>query len=360
MGPRSQLRPWVCTGASRGGCVPGMTQAVRALLSASALLALLPATAGAATVTATGDDGNPVALNTLAPTALRNMDVNAEVVVAESEAAYYKTVVVDGAGTPASTESPCRQTRFGPSWTNYADYRGNGTYTVILRYYGASTCATATREQRFQYTINAGTAVTGPPGKLLTRPANSFATNTHTLPVALNPGALTYEVRYALGGVVGPDGAISGPSAETYVDRTTGTAPFRFDKPGRYLIVARVKGGDYYTPWSAPVTVTAVAPFDIQSVAFPDARGPSYKLRGQVRELAARGRVIVSAARGRKGGKYRRLGRARINSNGRFTLRFRLRRTGIYRLRYTYKGSDLVNPGRVTEMVRVRRRVFFG
>jgi hypothetical protein len=337
-----------------------MTPAVRALLSASALLALLPATASAATVTATGDDGNPVALNATAPTALRNMDVDAEVVVAESEAAYYRTVVVDGAGTPASSESPCRATRFGPSWTNYADYRGNGTYTVILRYYGASTCATATREQRFQYTVNAGTAVAAPPGKALTRAPNSFATNAYSLPVALNPGALTYEVRYALGGVVGPDGAISGPSAETYVDRTTGTAPFRFDKPGRYVIVARVKAGDYFTPWSAPITVTAVAPFDLQGVTFPDARGPRYKLRGQVREVAARGRVIVSAARGRKGGKYRRLGRARINSKGRFTLRFRLRRTGVYRLRYTYKGSDLVNAGRVTEMVRVRRRVFFG
>jgi hypothetical protein len=37
-----------------------------------------------------------------------------------------------------------------------------------------------------------------------------------------------------------------------------------------------------------------------------------------------------------------------------------VRRTGIYRLRYSYKGSSLVAGGRVTEQVRIRRRVFFG
>ena len=61
--------------------------------------------------------------------------------------------------------------------------------------------------------INAGIAVTPPPAKLLTRAPNSLFTNTHQLGVTLNPGAISYEVRYALGGVIGPDGAISGPSA---------------------------------------------------------------------------------------------------------------------------------------------------
>ena len=328
------------------------------------LSALLPAGAAAApTVTVTGDDGNPVTLNPGAPTGLRNMDVTVNVSVPTGDTAYYTSQVYDAAGVAASNLASCRSTEFFPTATNFADYRGNGLYTVLLRYYPStnSDCTgTAPRAQRLQYAINAGTAITAPPGRLLTRAPNSFATNTHQIPVALNPGALTYEVRYALGGVAGPDGAISGPSAETFVDRSTGLADFRFDRPGRWLIVARVKGGDYFTPWAAPVTVTAIAPFDLERTSFPDFRGPSYKVRGQVRERAARGKVTISIARGLKKGKYRRIGKAKINSKGRFTKRFKLRRTGRYRLRYTYKGSSLVAPGRVTEAVRIRRHVFFG
>jgi hypothetical protein len=333
------------------------------LLLALALSALAPASAAAApTVTVTGDDGNPVPLNATAATGIRNMDVVADVTVPEAEAHYYTTQVFDQSGTAASSVSPCRVTEFGPNWKNFADYRGNGTYTVLVRYFGTtdSDCNGAAQDRRFQYTINAGIGVTGPPGRLLTRAPNSFSTNAHELGVSLNPGASTYEVRYALGGVTGPDGAISGPSAETFVDRATGLASFRFDKPGRYVIVARAKTDDFFTPWSAPVNVNAIAPFDIERVSFPDGRGPRYKLRGQVRERVARGRVTISVARGRKGGRFRRLGRAKINSKGRFTKKFKLRKTGVYRLRYTYKGSDLVAAGRVTEAIRIRRRIFFG
>jgi hypothetical protein len=330
---------------------------------AATLCALLPASAAAApTVTVTGDDGNPVALNPTGPIGLRNMDVTADVSVPTSDAKFYTTQVVDQAGTAASTASPCRETEFGPTWKNFVDYRGNGIYTVHVRYYAASDsdCTGPARDTTLQYAVNAGTAVTPPPGRRLTRPANSFLTNTNQIPVALNPGASTYEVRYALGGVAGPDGAISGPSAETFVDTTTGLADFHFDKPGRWLIVARVKSGDFFTPWSAPVSVDAVAPFDLDGVTFPDARGPSYKLRGQIRERVARGKVTISIARGRKKGKFHRIGRAKINSKGRFTKRFKVRKTGVYRLRYTYKGSSLVAAGRVTEAVRIRRHVFFG
>ena len=334
------------------------------LLIALAVSVLAPASAAAApTVTVTGDDGNPAPLGAAAPLGIRNMDVVADVTVPEAETRYYTTQVFDQAGTGASSLSPCRETRFGPTWKNFADYRGNGTYSVLVRYFGNSdsTCtATPTRETRLQYAINAGVGVTGPPGRLVTRAANSFTTNTHELGVALNPGASTYEVRYALGGVVGPDGAISGPSAETFLDRTTGLASFRFDKPGRYVIVARAKTDDFFTPWSAPVNVDAIAPFDLERVSFPDSRGPRYKLRGQVRERVARGKVTISYARGRKGGKFHRIGRAKINSKGRFTKKFKLRRTGVYRLRYTYRGSSLVAAGRVTEAIRIRRRIFFG
>jgi hypothetical protein len=331
---------------------------------AGVLSVLLPASALAApTATVTGDDGNQAPLNESEPIGIRNMEVEADVNVPTTDSPYYTTQVFDPAGVAASSLTSCRETRFSPSSRNFADYHGNGTYTVLVRYFPTSnsTCAGAARTQHvFKYTINAGTAVTGPPGRLLTRAPNSFATNPYQLPVALNPGATTYEIRYALGGVTGPDGAISGPSAETFVDRNTGLAEFRFDKPGRWLIVARVQKGSFFTPWSAPVNVNAVAPFDLERITFPDARGPSYKVRGQVRELAARGKVTISIARGKKTGKFHKIGKAKINSKGRFTKRFKLRKTGRYRLRYTYKGSDLVAAGRVTESVRIRRRVFFG
>jgi len=328
---------------------------------ALALSALAPATAHAIpTVTVTGDDGNPVTLNDTTPTGIRQMNVTATVTVPNGDAAYYTTQVLDPAGAPASTLSSCRQGRGGSSQDNFADYRGNGTYSVVVRYFGNrdSNCSGMAREARFQYTIGAGTSVTPPPGRLLTRAANSLSTITHEIGVALNPGAFTYEVRYALGAVVGSDGAISGPSMEAFLNTTTGLAGFRFDKPGRYVIVARAKNDDAFTTWSAPVNVDAVAPFDLERVSFPDARGPRYKLRGQLRERAARGKVRISVARGRKGGRFRRVGSARINSKGRFTKRFRLRRPGVYRLRYTYRGSSLVAAGRVTERIRIRRRVF--
>ena len=79
-------------------------------------------------------------------------------------------------------------------------------------------------------------------------------------------------------------------------------------------------------------------------------------------DRSARGsRVTVYYAKGRKGGKFRKLGRtSRVNSKGRFTLRFKLRRYGVYRLQYRFKGSSLVLGGKVTEAIRIRRTIRFG
>ena len=129
------------------------------------------------------------------------------------------------------------------------------------------------------------------------------------------------------------------------------------------MIVARVKGDDYFTPWSAPITFTgqgAVRPLLRHVPRLRGARATSCAARcATVRPRQPRHRL--RPRKGRKGGKYRRLGRSsKINSKGRFTLRFKLRRTGVYRLQYRFKGSSLVTAGKVTEMVRIRRRVFFG
>jgi len=329
-----------------------MSQRKIVLLLALAVAVAAPATASAApTVTVTGDDGNPAPLNAAAPFGLRNMDVTVTAAVPAGDTGNF-TVQVFGPDNVAVTPlSTCLDPEFTTSTRRFADYRGNGGYTVLLRYYAEADtdCNGAATERRFVYVINAGTGVTGPPTKLLTRAPNSFVTNTHQLGVALNPGAVSYEVRYALGGVIGPDGAISGPSSETFVNTGNGLADFRFAKPGRYVIVARAKNGIFSTPWSGATVVNAIAPFDLERVSFPDARGPRYKLRGQVRERAARGKVTISWAKGRKGGRFHRIGKAKINTKGRFTKRFTVHKTGVYRLRYTYKGSSLVAGGKVTD-----------
>jgi hypothetical protein len=67
--------------------------------------------------------------------------------------------------------------------------------------------------------------------------------------------------------------------------------------------------------------------------------------------------VTISAAKGKKGGHYRTLGKPKVNSKGVFKLRFRLKKLGWYRIRYSYKGSATVAAGRITEVVKIRRRL---
>ncbi|HET8950552.1 MAG TPA: hypothetical protein VFN44_08575 [Solirubrobacteraceae bacterium] len=339
-----------------------MTPAVRSSAIALAALALLPATASAATVTVTGDDGNPLAINSSAATAIRNMDVQYAVTFGSADAAYHKTTVVGPDGAAASSGSSCYPKSAITDVSRYVDYRGNGDYAVVVQTFTNSACTTGAKEARFLFSINAGTSITPPGGIVLTRQPNSFSTITHRVPVALNPGAVAYEVRYARGGVIGPDGAISGPSTDAFLDRNTGLADARFTEPGQYVMVARMKSGDYYSPWSAPISFTVKAPFDLAYVGFPDPDGPSYKLRGTLRDAFARGgRVTVYYAKGRKGGKFRRLGRSsKINGKKAFTLRFTLRKPGVYRLQYRFKGSSLVVGGQVTEAIRIRRTIRFG
>ena len=336
--------------------------AVRTSAIALAALALLPASASAASVTVTGDDGNPLAINTASPTAIRQVDVQYDGTYDAADRAYHKTTVVGPDGAAASSGSSCFPKSAVAGVSRYADYRGNGTYAVVVQTFTNSACTAGAKEERFEFSINAGTAITAPGGVVLTREPNSFSTVTHKVPVALNPGATVYEVKYARGGVIGPDGGISGPSADAFLDRNTGLADARFAEPGRYVMVARVKRGDYYSPWSAPISFQVKAPFDLSLVSFPDSRGPSYKLRATMRDAFARGtRVRVYYAKGRKGGKFRKLGRSsKVNSRGRFTLRFRLRKPGVYRLQDRYEGSSLVLGGKVTEAIRIRRTIRFG
>jgi hypothetical protein len=319
----------------------------------------VPASARAAlSVTATGDDGNPAALTPGAPLALRQMDVK---VIARADAAegYRWSIRVLGPDqVQASTGSTCNRVDFSPEETEFVNYRGNGTYTIGLAFYAQAdtACAQPTKQVTYQYTVGASVAIGQPPGAGLTRQPGSLSLLNHELAFTPNPGAITYEIQYAKGGVVGPDGAIQGVSTPAYLNRTTGKIEISSREPGDYVIVARAKNDDYYTAWSAPVTFKLLAPFDLVSVSAVDARGPSFKLRGTVREpTAAGGRVTVAIAKGKRGKKFRTLGKARVNSKGVLTLRFTVRKYGNYRVRYSFSGNARVLKGAAYESVRIKR-----
>jgi hypothetical protein len=240
------------------------------------------------------------------------------------------------------------------------NYQGNGTYTISVTTYTGTSCTGAGTTRTYPVTINAGVALTPPGGVLLTRQPNSFTPLEYSVPIAVNPGALTHEIRYAKGGVIGPDGAISGPSATESIDPVSGAIKLSLTEPGTYVMVARAQAfSNAFTPWSAPISFRAVAPFDfVGNPTFPDSRGPSYKVRVQMREKSARGKVRISLARKWRGGKFRSIGKARIKRNGVFSKRFTVRRFGKYRIQYRFKGSATTAPGKVTQKITIRRRFF--
>ena len=157
-------------------------------------------------------------------------------------------------------------------------------------------------------------------------PADSFSTITQQFDFAGNPGASDYEIKYAKGGVVQPDGSLSCPALKDgFFDTATGKVELiGAREPGTYLVVARAGTGDYYSPWSAPVDLEPDRPVRPLLAHVPDSRGPSYQVRATSASPSAGGRVTVAVAKGKKGKRFRTLGKAKVNSKGVFKLRFRL------------------------------------
>lgn len=326
---------------------------------AAAAVPLLPASALAAGAAVTADDGTPVALGG-APVTVRNMSPEVTLSFTEAEKRYAVTVTgPDGAAAAPGTS--CIGTGFASP--ERVAYRGNGTYTVAVRTSPDSrdsSCRDAGPAQVFTFTVAAGTAVSPPGLRLLTRRPLEFSTIRHSFGIAANPGADSYEVRYAKGATLGPDGGIATGGERAFVD-SAGNASVGFDAPGDYTFVARATdfGTSTSTPWSPPVTVRVLAPFDFASQpTFADSRGPSYKIKGTVREPSARGKVKVSLRRGTKG-KFRKVKKVKLRKGARFAVRFKVRKPGDYQLRYAYKGNRTVARGAIVQDIRITRRVVF-
>ncbi|HEX6024426.1 MAG TPA: hypothetical protein VFZ00_20725 [Solirubrobacter sp.] len=331
------------------------------LALATAAMALVGSGSAQAAVTGTvtGDDGNPVALSASAPLNLRNMDVKAVSRVQAGDAGSFQAVVLDPAGVPAESGTTfCWNTKYTNEDNHFVDYRGNGTYTLRISLFSDTACKTPKSTVNLRWTVAASVAIVQPPGPLFTRALNSFSTNTQQLDFVQNPGATTYEIKFAKGGVVQADGSISSPAIKDgFLNRATGKIEIiGASEPGDYVVVARAKSGDYYTAWSPPVTMRLIAPFDFSSRRFPDSRGPRYSVRGVVREPSAAGsRVTIAVAKGKKGKRFRTLGKPKINSKGVFKLKFTIRKRGTYRLRYSFRGNATVARGAIYEVIKIRR-----
>jgi hypothetical protein len=328
-----------------------------ALVAATALCA--PATAGAAvSATVTGDDANPVGLTPGTPLTIRNMYAQSTGHVDPADAKSFIVKVIGPDGVAAATDSPCWDTRYTNDTKRFVDYRGNGNYSMTVSLFTDANCTAGQKDVGYVWTVAAGVAISPPAPTMLTRAVNSFSTITQQFNFAGNPGASGYEIKFAKGAVLQPDGSLASPALKDgFLNTTTGKVELiGAREPGAYTIVARARYGSYYSPWSPPANFNLIAPFDLSSRSFPDSIGPSYQVRAIVGEPSAGGKVTVAVAKGKKGKKFRTLGRGNVNSQGVFKVRFHLAR-GTYRVRYSFKGSSTVQKGTVYEVIRITRRL---
>jgi hypothetical protein len=317
-----------------------------------------PATASAVTVTVTGDDGNPVALG--GPVNIRHMSPEVVVTLQNTTTEFYGFTVTGPNGAEVAVPDSC----VAGTGTRTVSYVGNGAYTVNLTRYTTNLCSAPAATTPVSFTITASVSLGQPTTPVLTRKAGSPIPNTITLPIDLNPGALTHEVFAERNVQLNPDGSLPGAPAALFPDPTTKTVGVRLDKgPGTYLVVARAKGysglttPNVFTAWSAPATIHAFAPFDTQKFTWTDTRGPSYRFSAVIRATGATGTVTVGIRRGTKG-KFRPYGKAKLRKH-RISKRIRLPRTGSYQMRLGYKGNSTVAGGSEVRSFRITRRISF-
>lgn len=329
---------------------------LRTLLVTLAVFAFAPsATAFAMTATITGDDGAAVPLDS-APT-IHTMGPAVNLAFAPDEARY--SFSVQGpTGDEAAAPLACNTPQFAEPQDIY--YRGNGTYTVIVKVSknpDDANCDQAT-ESRFTFTIDAHTTLMPPSGVLMTTKKAGGVLISYPFPVKVVPGADVYDLQYAVDAKLNPDGSIAGDHASGSPDRYDGTETLTFGKPGRYTFVTRAgssKGETRAnTPWSAPVFVTVMAPFGVDTV-LSNAHIGSVQITGNATEETATGTITASIAKGAKGKKFRKLANVKLGSGGTFKLKFRVKSPGAYRIKYVYKGNSTVVAGSATEVVKLKR-----
>jgi hypothetical protein len=309
--------------------------------------AALPASASAVGVTVTGDDGAPLAVNPAAPPSIRTL--RPVVGVTGDAGSRYSVAFAAPAGKPAAGAVACQD---GATPSNVQlPFRGNGRYTVaVTTFAGTDTGCTLPigAATSFAFTIAGRVTLTPVPRFAMRDPGRPGRVKPLALPVDADPGSQTREVRFAANAKLRRDGSIRGRSLRAPFK--AGSATLRFPSPGDYTVVARDAADGVATPWSQPLRVQVVTPFDVASLRYTDTSGPVFRVLAHAIP-GTNGVVRVALARGN--GAFRGLGRARVDGSGAFGARFEARTAGEYRLRFGYRGNGLVTRGEVVRSFRV-------
>lgn len=334
-----------------------------AALASSAALLALPDAAGAVSVTVTGDDGQPAALTEGTALSIRNMAPVIGQTFGPSEKRY-TLQITDPAGQADPLNTTCGKTAEAEA-TRAVRYTGNGTYTLKFTTFPNEDdiyCEQgAAQTQTFTFTVNAGTKITPPATTLLYR-SSGLGFKDPVFTYELNPGAQSYRFYYAFNATLSPANEILGEyGRDDYREIGSGAPPtgsvaINFKHAGTVTMVARAATLSGESPFSAPVVLTIVSPFDFADTpGLKDAKGPSYSAGGKVSEPLAAGSVItMHMAKGK--GKFKKVATSKIAADGAFLFKFKQRRKGSYRVRYEYAGSKFMTPGVWSAKLTIKRR----
>ncbi|HEX5147314.1 MAG TPA: hypothetical protein VFV85_09835 [Conexibacter sp.] len=319
------------------------------LLAAAVLLALAPASAAAVGVTVTGDDGRPMALDPAVPPSIRTLRPLVGV-TGDAGGGRWSAAFADPAGKPLPGAVSCQDPATPGSVR--LPFRGNGRYTVAVTNFapGDASCTLPLGPATtFGFTI-AGRVTLGPVKRFAMRDVGSPRhVKPLSLPVDADPGSQTREVRFAAHARLARDGSIRGRSLRA--PYRAGAATLLFPAPGTYTVVARDAADGLETPWSQPLRIVVVTPFDLVSLRFTDTSGPDFRLLARA-PGGTTGVVHVALARGAHGS-FRGVGRARVGRGGAFGARFAATAAGVYRLRFDYGGNGRVTRGAIVRRVRI-------
>ena len=321
---------------------------------------VLPATAAGATVTVTNDAGQPTPLTDGGSLQIRHMAPTVTPSFAASDQRY--TLVITGPdGKSAGVDAVCvKADAGGPQTISYA---GNGAYAVKLITYASVDdfyCEGSSTTQNSTLVIAASVTVTGPASPVFYREVDRGSKDL-TFKFDLNPGATAYTFVWAYDAKFGPNGTIVGDyPKDDYGERgagiPTGTIDdLRFPHAGNVSVVASASARNGTSPFSAPVTLKVMGPFDwSETPGFTGGSGGTHVIGGQVYEPGMVGRkVSVLLAKG--SGKFKPLVSKTIPSTRKLTFKFKKPR-GTYRLKYVFKGAEFVAPGVWAQSLSIGKR----
>jgi len=330
----------------------------RSMLAALVVVFLVaPAAAQAASVTVTNDAGTAVPLTEGGSLTISHMAPTVTPALDAGEQRY--TLIITGPdGKSAGVDAVCvAASGIGPQNISYA---GNGNYAVqMITYADEFSCDGAGTTHNYAFVIAAKLTLAGPSSPILYRKPGGAATE-FEFKYNLIPGANAFTLYWAYDAKFGPNGAIIGDYPRDDSGLRNGGAPptgifddVRFTRTGTVSVVAAgsaLNGNE--TPYSTPITLKVVGPFDWSSTpGFTGGKGTNHVIGGEIFEPGVVGKnVSVRLAKGK--GKFKPFVTKKIGSNRKLSFKIRKPR-GKYVLKYVFKGSDSVVAGAWTQKLTI-------